>query len=89
MAVMLYNFAQYKKIKITSKSNALDNFYDKKNVSDWASEALKWAVTNGIINGKGKYKNTNKDILDPKGTATRAECAQMIMNFMKKYENKN
>ena len=86
MAVMLYKFAQYKKIKVTLKAGALDNFYDKEQISNWATEALNWAVSNGIINGKGTYKNTSKEILDPKGTATRAECAQVIKNFMEKVE---
>jgi len=37
-----------------------------------------WAVDNGIMNGKGG------DILDPKGFATRAQVAQMLMNYMMK-----
>ncbi|MCF0123527.1 MAG: S-layer homology domain-containing protein, partial [Ruminiclostridium sp.] len=38
--------------------------------------AMKWCVMNGIINGKGD------GTLNPQGTATRAETAQMIMNYM-------
>lgn len=42
--------------------------------------ALKWAVENGIINGKGN------GILDPQGKATRAEVAAMLMRYL---ENQN
>ena len=86
MAVMLYKFAQYKKYKITTKSTALDNFPDKNKVDSWAKEAMQWAVTNQIINGK--TGSDGKNILDPLGKATRAECAQVIKNFMEKYEGK-
>ena len=47
--------------------------------SDWAAEALRWAVEKGVLNGKGG------GILDPGGEATRAETAQMLKNFL---ENK-
>lgn len=43
---------------------------------------MKWAVTNGVMGGKtGK---DGKNILDPNGKATRAECAQMIKNLKEK-----
>ena len=44
--------------------------------SDWALEALAWATQVGVLNGK------SGGILDPGGTATRAETAQMLRNFM-------
>ena len=34
-----------------------------------------WAVSVGVISGKGN------GVLDPKGTATRAEVAQIVMNY--------
>jgi len=40
-----------------------------------------WAIANEIITGKD-----NKTRLDPQGSATRAECAAVIMRFMEKYE---
>ena len=51
--------------------------YDRRFLS---KEAMQWAVTNGVMSGKAV--NT-VILLDPKGFATRAECAQMIMNFIK------
>ena len=54
------------------------NFADADRASDWAVEALRWAVENGILDGKGG------GALDPTGQATRAETARMLMNFMEK-----
>lgn len=53
-------------------------FSDADSASDYALDALRWAVENGIINGYGN------GILDPKGLATRAQVAQMLMNYLKK-----
>ena len=53
----------------------LSAFTDADMISGWAKEAFEWAVSVGVINGKGN------GILDPKGTATRAEVAQIVMNF--------
>ena len=83
LATMLLNYYGTSKLKIDE--TAIDNFPDKSDVSDWAIESVKWAVSNGIINGK---PGANGKILDPKGEATRAECAQMIKNVMEKLEVK-
>ncbi|MGN0712078.1 MAG: M20/M25/M40 family metallo-hydrolase [Anaerovoracaceae bacterium] len=70
LACFLYRFAQYNKADI-SKTSSLDSFADNENVSSYAAEAMKWAVGNGIINGKdGK--------LAAKDSATRAEVAAML-----------
>jgi hypothetical protein len=75
MVQMLYNYARSKGYDITAV-NGLDNFVDSDDISDWADEALSWAVANGIMNGKGN------DILDPKGVVTRAETAAILMRFI-------
>ena len=54
------------------------NFNDTDEISGFALEALRWAVENGIINGKGN------GILDPKGLATRAQVAQMLKNYLER-----
>lgn len=74
LAQFLYNYAKLKGYNVTKTSN-LAGYKDKPSV--WAEEAVKWAVENQIITGKGN------GMIDPKGTATRAEIAQMIMNFNK------
>lgn len=78
LAVMLYKYASVKNYNLTSFSKALDVFSDKGQVSSYATDAMKWAVTQEIISGKGNGK------LDPKGTATRAECAAMVMKLLQK-----
>lgn len=46
------------------------------NVFSWATDAMKWAVANGIIKG-GSYG------LNPQGKASRVEVAQILMNYSK------
>ncbi len=58
---------------------SLDNFADIGNANGYALPALRWAVENDVISGKG-------GILDPTGTTTRAEAAQMLMNYFKQTE---
>lgn len=55
----------------------LDGFTDIGNAGDYALAALRWAVEKGILSGKGN------GTLDPMGNATRAEAAQMLMNYFK------
>ncbi len=73
-ALMLYNYAQYKGYD-TSAVGDLSIFSDGSEVSDWAENAVIWAAGSGLLNGKGG------GILDPVGTATRAEAAQILMSF--------
>lgn len=75
LAAMLYKYATVKNLNKAFNSNALDNFSDKNQVSSYAVEAMKWAVSQGIISGKGGR-------LDPKGNATRAECAAMVTRLL-------
>lgn len=52
-------------------------FADMSKVSGYALEAVDWARVNGIVSGKGNNR------FDPKGCATRAEVATILMNFSK------
>jgi len=54
----------------------VNGFNDAETVSDWALNAMNWALENGVLGGKGGK------ILDPAGLATRAELAQMMKNFI-------
>lgn len=56
--------------------NLLLPFSDADQISPWAAAPLRWAVERGIVSGKGS------GVLDPQGTATRAEAAQMLKNFL-------
>ncbi|MBQ1302727.1 MAG: S-layer homology domain-containing protein, partial [Firmicutes bacterium] len=55
----------------------LAGYDDAGQISDWAKEALVWAVTKGIING------TSDTTLEPKGNALRAQVATMLMRYSK------
>ena len=71
MAAMLYRYAQYKNTAGNAKGD-LSAFKDAASVSSWAKDAVEWAVGNKIINGMGDGQ------LNPQGTATRAEAAQIV-----------
>ena len=75
LAVMLYRYAAYKKLDVTASADGLDAFADGGTVSDWAVDAMAWAVKEGILTGK------SGGLLDPQGTATRAEVATILMRF--------
>ena len=50
-------------------------YTDADSVSSWAEPAMRWAVENGIITG------VTESTLVPQGTATRAQCAAILMRF--------
>lgn len=82
MAKMLMEYARVRGYSTNEKAD-LNGFPDKNDVSGWAAGYMQWAVGCGMISGKninGAY------YLDPKGNATRAECAAMLMRFMKRYQ---
>lgn len=71
MAVMLWRYAGEPEV-----SGSDLNFVDADAISSYALLAMRWAVENGIINGKGG------GVLEPKGPATRAQVAQMLINYL-------
>ncbi len=76
MASMLYRYAQRKKEPMdTFARGDLTTFTDSGEISDYAEEAIAWAVGEGFLSGKGDGR------LDPQGTATRAEVASMLQRF--------
>lgn len=78
LALILYNYARYKGYDISAEDD-LDEFEDGDQTSSWAETAMKWAVKNGLLKGKGEGR------LDPSGTATRAEVAEILMRFIKSF----
>ncbi|MPM08903.1 hypothetical protein SDC9_55219 [bioreactor metagenome] len=75
LAVIFCNYARFKGVDV-SASGDMTQFTDSAVISSWASGAVKWAVSAGLISGKGN------GILDPTGTATRAEIATILMRFI-------
>lgn len=54
----------------------MSGFSDSNRTSTYALNAIKWAVGSSVINGK------NGGMLDPRGNATRAEVATMLINLL-------
>ena len=79
MATMMYRYAEYKGYSLEGGVD-YSQYKDAANVSDFAKEAMSWAVGNGVITGK--YDETQ---LDPQGEASRAECAIIMMRFMETF----
>ena len=79
LAAMLYRYAQNKKYDV-SGAKSLDGYTDAQSVSSYAVPALQWANATGVVTGKSGSK------LDPKGYATRAEVAAMLMRFCENVE---
>lgn len=79
LAAMLYRYAQNKKYDV-SGAKSLDGYTDAQSVSSYAVPALQWANAAGVVTGKSGSK------LDPKGYATRAEVAAMLMRFCENVE---
>ncbi|MDF2987553.1 MAG: FMN-binding domain protein, partial [Eubacterium sp.] len=77
IAVMLYNFAKAKGLKMSEKGSV--SFGDQASISDWAKTAVTAMANEGIIGGR------DDGSFDPLGKATRAEAAVMIVNFMERY----
>lgn len=72
MVTMLYRYAG----SPVAGGMAISEFTDSASVSDYATDAVTWALSEGILTGMGD------GILAPQGTATRAQAAAMLMRFV-------
>ncbi len=78
LTTILYRYAKYKGMDVSVGEDTNILSYDDFNeLSEYAMSATQWACGSGIINGR------TEATLVPKGTATRAEVATMIMRFVK------
>jgi len=75
---ILHRYAEAKELDVTEKDD-LSKFVDKDEVSDWALEAMQWAVAVGIIQGRPGNK------IAPQGTATRAEIAAIFTRYLENF----
>jgi len=79
MAAMLYRYAKYKSVDVSADSMVLLSFPDAANVSPFAINPVCWMVGNGYIKGDSGY-------IHPQKTASRAECATILMRFLSSFE---
>ena len=77
LAAILFRYAKQKGYDV-SKSADLNGFADANTVSGYATDAMRWAVANGLIQGSNSK-------LSPKATASRAQVATILMRFMELY----
>ncbi len=81
MAAILCRYAKASGYDVSQAGSSVDLsaaspvFKDGAAVSSYAADSVKWAVGSGLLSGKGD------GVLDPQGTATRAEVAQILMRF--------
>ncbi|MBE6574027.1 MAG: hypothetical protein E7652_06505 [Ruminococcaceae bacterium] len=78
LCTLIYRYLDFKGIVVESVDNEL--FSDDADVSLWARDAVYAVRSIGVVKGVGDNK------FNPKGTATRSEAAQLMMNFDKYYE---
>ncbi|MDR3121086.1 MAG: S-layer homology domain-containing protein, partial [Clostridiales bacterium] len=71
----LYRYAQYTRLAVSG--GALTGFSDAGDVSDYARDALAWAVEVGLVQG-------HDGMLSPQDKATRAEFAAILHRFIEK-----
>ena len=86
IAKMLYEYAGVRGYDI-SQSKPLSDFTDREAVNGWAVKYMQWATAVEMITGKPNDDRVTYR-MDPKGDATRAECAAMLMRFENKYEKR-
>ena len=72
LATMLWRYAG----EPETDGSGVGVFDDGETVSVWAFDAMSWALNNGVITG------VSDDALLPANTATRAQCAAMLMRFV-------
>ena len=77
LAAILYRYAKQKGYDVSGAAD-LNAYTDASSVSAYATDAMRWAVANGLIQGSGSK-------LAPKATATRAQVAAILMRFLELY----
>lgn len=75
LAVILNRYATYKGYN-TSKTADLAAFQDADQISEWARVPVQWANVMKLLNGR------TSTTLAPKGSATRAEVAKILVTFL-------
>lgn len=76
MATILYRYAQYKGYDTSVGGTTLNGFNDASRISSYATTAMQWAVSEGLING------VTSTTIDPQGSAIRAQTATILMRFV-------
>lgn len=77
IATVLFRYAQTNRVDVADRAE-LKDFPDSAEVSEWAAEALQWAVAAKLVNGS---EENGRNYLLPQGAATRAQLAVILMRY--------
>ena len=75
LAAIFCNYAEWKGMDSSSRAD-LSSYNDAASVSSWAAETVQWAVAEGLISGMPG------NLLEPQGSATRAQVAAILERFL-------
>lgn len=79
MAAIMYRYCAYIGMDMTPKNTVfMERYTDRNEISDWAVTYVEWAVGCGLMRGMTDHT------IDPLEHASRAQVAQVIMNFCDK-----
>ena len=76
LAAILYRYAGHALLDTNTGDASVDGFADHRNISDYATDAMTWAVYHQIMNGADGY-------LTPAANATRAQAAVAFCRLLK------
>ena len=79
MITMIYRFAGKVGVDVSARAD-MSRFGDSDQVADWANDAMAWAVSIGLIQGRPEG-------IVPEGTITRAEAAIILQRMAELLEN--
>ena len=82
VVTILYRLAKATELDVSVGENTnIQSYPDATKVSDYAVEAIQWAVGAGILNGT-TFEGDSNVYLDPQGHATRAQAAKLFVTFL-------
>ena len=84
---MITLFYKYGKTKENYKRqmypDRLKYYKDAEQISPWAVEAVTWSISNNVVTGiMSEYGHEQSGSIDPRGPATREQCAQIVRNML-------
>lgn len=74
VVTILYRYAKIQGLDVSGQAS-LSEYTDTSKISSWAQPAMKWAIHHGVMSGR------STTILAPLNDMTRAEVAQILLNF--------
>ena len=78
-AAVLMRWAEARGDDVSARAD-LASYPDAGDVSDWAAESMSWAVAADVLRGAERADGTL--LLDPQGTANRAQTATLMMRLI-------